>query len=84
MRRASPTSGQFPLLPLLLVVVGALTIVTGVALPIRLLAVGPATIVTGGVPFTRPAVAAGIALCIAGTAALAFGTLLLSFDARLS
>jgi hypothetical protein len=71
-----------PVLPISLVIVGALTIVTGVAVPIRVLSVGPAKIVTGSVSLTSLPVAVGIALCLAGTIALGFGTLLLSFDGR--
>ncbi|MEF8819234.1 MAG: hypothetical protein V5A31_06220 [Haloferacaceae archaeon] len=80
MNRSGSGSGRVPVLPISLVILGSLTVVTGVAVPVRLLAVGPATIVTGDVSLVSLPVAVGVALVLAGTVALTFGTLLLSFE----
>lgn len=76
MRRSTPPPVRVPFLPISLVVVGSLSVVTGVAVPIRLLSVGPATVVTGGISLIHLPVAIGVALVVAVT----LGTLLISFD----
>jgi hypothetical protein len=69
-----------PALPILLVVVGSLSVVSGVAVPIRTLPSAPAAIATGDVSLLNPVVLAGAGLCLGGTAVLVLGTLLLSCE----
>jgi hypothetical protein len=66
-------------LPVLLVV-GPLSIASGVAVPLRVLPNAPAAIVTDGVSLLNPAVLVGVGLCLGGVAALVLGTLLLSCE----
>lgn len=69
------------MLPILLVVVGSLSVVSGVAVPTRTLPGGPAALLAGDVSPTSPVVLAGAGLCLGGIAALTLGTLLLSCEA---
>lgn len=83
MRRREPAPRDLPFLPILLVVLGVLALVSGVALPFRLLAAGPAALISSRRLLFTPPVLVGIALVISGTAALVLGMLLLTFERRL-
>lgn len=80
MSRPERRGVRTPALPILLVVVGSLSVVAGVAVPIRALPGGPASLLAGGVSPTSPVVLAGAGLCLGGTAVLVLGTLLLSCE----
>lgn len=80
MRRREPAPRDVPFLPVLLVVLGVLALVSGVALPVRLLAAGPAALTSGRLSLFAPPVLVGIALVVSGTAALVLGMLLLTFE----
>jgi len=69
-----------PVLPILLVAVGSLSLVGGVAVPVWTLPNAPVTVVTGDVSPANPAVLVGLGLCLAGAAALVLGTFLLSCE----
>jgi hypothetical protein len=82
-RHDARDGGQTPVVPLLLVAVGALALVAGVAVPVRAMAGGPADLVAAGVSLADPPVLVGLGLVTGGVVSLALGTLLLALDPAL-